>query len=192
MNSVTRNTKETQISLSVSYPRPPSDIRIDLTCGFLAHMLELMAHRARLGLEVRASGDIHVDAHHLTEDVGIVLGVALREMIQSESTPRNRYGWCLLPMDGSLVRVALDLSGRGGFYWEGSFPTDRCGDFDLELVPEFFRGFCRESRATMHVAILTADNSHHAAEAVFKGAGMALGMALAASDVPPSTKGEWI
>ncbi|MDR1514991.1 MAG: imidazoleglycerol-phosphate dehydratase [Synergistaceae bacterium] len=192
MYSITRNTKETQISLSIAYPKPHDEIVIKLPCGFLAHMLELLAHRARLGLKVDASGDVCVDAHHLTEDVGIVLGLALREMLRSEETARHRYGWCLLPMDGSLVRVALDLSGRGGFYWEGRFPTDRCGDFDLELVPEFFRGFCRESRATMHAAVLAADNSHHAAEAVFKGVGMALGMALAPSDVAPSTKGEWI
>lgn len=192
MYSINRNTKETRISLSLSYPGQHEGISIKLPCGFLAHMLELMAHRARLGLEIEASGDTHVDAHHLTEDVGIVLGLAMKDMISSENTPRVRYGWCLLPMDGSLARVALDLSGRGGFYWEGSFPADKCGDFDLELVPEFFRAFCRESRATMHAAILAADNSHHAAEAVFKGAGLALGMALAPTDVAPSTKGEWI
>jgi imidazoleglycerol-phosphate dehydratase len=155
-------------------------------------MLELMSHRGRLGLVLEASGDVHIDAHHLTEDVGIVLGMALKEMLQSEKTPRARYGWCLLPMDGSLVRIAIDLSGRGGLYWEGSFPTDKCGDFDLELVPEFFSGFCRESRATMHIGILAADNSHHAAEALFKGAGLALDMALAPTAIDPSTKGEWI
>jgi imidazoleglycerol-phosphate dehydratase len=192
MQSIARNTKETRVSLSLFYPRHHDEIKIKLPCGFLAHMLELMAHRARLGLEIEASGDTHVDAHHITEDVGIVLGLALKDMITSEDTPRARYGWCLLPMDGSLARIAIDLSGRGGFYWEGSFPADKCGDFDLELVPEFFRAFCRESRTTMHAAILASDNAHHAAEAVFKGAGLALGMALAASDVAPSTKGEWI
>jgi imidazoleglycerol-phosphate dehydratase len=155
-------------------------------------MLELMSHRSRLGLDIDASGDVHVDAHHLAEDTGIVLGIAMRDMLRSENTPRARYGWCLLPMDGSLARVALDLGGRGGLYWDGSFPTDRCGDFDLELVPEFFRGFCRESRATLHIALLAADNSHHASEAVFKGVGAALGIALAPTDIPPSTKGEWI
>jgi imidazoleglycerol-phosphate dehydratase len=192
MYAVTRNTKETQIDLSLSYPGPPEDIRIDIDCGFLAHMLELMAHRGRIALRVTASGDLRVDSHHLTEDIGIVFGMAMREMLQSEKTARARYGWCLLPMDGSLARVALDLSGRGGLFWDGRFPTDKCGDFDLELVPEFFRGFCRESRATMHIAILAADNSHHVSEAIFKGVGAALGAALAETSIPPSTKGEWI
>jgi imidazoleglycerol-phosphate dehydratase len=155
-------------------------------------MLELMAHRAKLCLEVEASGDAHVDAHHITEDVGIVFGMALKKMLSSTESPRSRYGWCLLPMDGSLARVALDLSGRGGLYWEGNFPTHRCGDFDLELVPEFFRAFCRESCSTLHIALITADNSHHAAEAVFKGFGIALDMGLAPSQIDPSTKGEWI
>ncbi|GHV51108.1 imidazoleglycerol-phosphate dehydratase HisB [Synergistales bacterium] len=155
-------------------------------------MLELMAHRGGLGLNLSAAGDTHVDAHHLAEDVGIVLGSALLELLRAENVSRVRYGWCLLPMDGSLARVALDLSGRGGLYWEGGFPTDKCGDFDTELVPEFFRGFCREARATLHIAILAADNSHHAAEAVFKGVGTALGAALAPTGIAPSTKGEWV
>jgi imidazoleglycerol-phosphate dehydratase len=191
MYSVTRNTKETQVTLSISHPASGTG-RINAPCGFLAHMLDLMSHRGRLGLDIDASGDVHVDAHHITEDIGIAMGMALKEMLQSEKISRARYGWCLLPMDGSLARVAIDLSGRGGLYWEGSFPTEKCGDFDLELVPEFFRGFCRESRATMHIGILAADNSHHASEAVFKGAGAALGMALAAAEIDPSTKGEWI
>lgn len=193
MTTIERNTKETQISLSLSHPIDVSkQSRIDIPCGFLAHMLELMAHRGRLCLEIEARGDMHVDAHHLTEDAGIVLGMALKNLLQVEAVSRKRYGWCLLPMDGTLAQVALDLSGRGGFYWEGDFPTEKCGDFDLELVPEFFRGFCRESRATLHVRLLAVDNSHHAAEAVFKGVGMALDMALAPADVAPSTKGEWM
>lgn len=190
---IERNTKETQISLSLAHPAGASgQNRFDVPSGFLAHMLELMAHRGRFRLEIDARGDTHVDAHHLTEDVGIVLGMALRGLLQEEDLPRRRYGWCLLPMDGSLARAALDLSGRGGLHWEGLFPSEKCGDFDLELVPEFFRGFCRESRATLHVGILAADNSHHAAEAVFKGVGIALDMALAPADAPASTKGAWM
>lgn len=189
-----RKTKETQIQLSLSYPAGES--RIDIPCGFLAHMLELMAHRGRLSLSIEARGDVHVDAHHLTEDVGIVLGLAMKDLLlevrSSGSSSIKRYGWCLLPMDGSLAEIALDLGGRGGLFWEGAFPTDRCGEFDLELVPEFFRGFCRESRATLHIRLLAADNSHHAAEAVFKGVGVALDMALSPTSVAPSTKGEWI
>jgi imidazoleglycerol-phosphate dehydratase len=190
--TVTRNTRETSVTLTLSYPSPSASGGIDIQCGFLAHMLELMSHRGRLGLRVEARGDVHVDAHHITEDIGIAAGMALREAIASEAVSRRRYGLCLLPMDGSLARIALDISGRGGLFWEGSFPTDRCGEFDLELVPEFFRGFCRESRTTLHVALLAADNSHHAAEAVFKGVGLALDMALSPADIEPSTKGEWI
>jgi imidazoleglycerol-phosphate dehydratase len=192
MSTIVRNTKETSITLTLTHPAPSAGAGIEIPCGFLAHMLELMAHRGRLGLEIRATGDVHVDAHHLTEDIGIAMGLALKELLLADSAPRKRYGWCLLPMDGTLARVALDVSGRGGLYWRGSFPTDRCGDFDIELVPEFFSGFCRESRTTMHVDLLAADNSHHAAEAVFKGAGLALDMALAPGDVAPSTKGAWI
>lgn len=193
MATIERSTKETQITLSLSHPIGASErSRIDVQCGFLAHMLELMAHRGRLRLEIEARGDVQVDAHHLTEDAGIVLGTALKDLLRAEPIARKRYGWCLLPMDGSLAQVALDLSGRGGLFWEGAFPAEKCGDFDLELVPEFFRGFCREARATLHVRLLAADNAHHAAEAVFKGVGMALDMALAPADAAPSTKGAWM
>ena len=190
MHSITRNTRETQIRLSLEYPAKES--RINVPCGFLSHMLELMAHRGRMGLNIEANGDVHVDAHHLTEDIGIVLGLAMKELLLSAQTPIKRYGWCLLPMDGTLAQVALDLSGRGSLSWSCKFPTEKCGDFDLELVEEFFRGFCRESRATMHITLLSVDNSHHGAEAIFKGAGLALDMALAPADIEVSTKGEWI
>ncbi|MDR3331057.1 MAG: imidazoleglycerol-phosphate dehydratase [Synergistaceae bacterium] len=192
MVKISRNTSETQISISMSHPSPSRSGIVNIPCGFLVHMLALMAHRGKLDLSIEATGDMYVDAHHLTEDIGIVMGQAMRELIVSETVNRGRYGWCLLPMDGSLARVALDISGRGGLYWEGDFQSDKCGDFDLELVPEFFRSFCRESRATLHISLLSVDNSHHAAEAVFKGVGVALDMALAQADIDPSTKGEWV
>ena len=184
-----RTTRETDVALALTHPGGGT-CRLDLPCGFLAHMLELLAFHGRFDLEVQARGDVQVDAHHLTEDLGIVLGEALGELARSE--PRERYGWCLLPMDGSLAQIALDLSGRGGFYWNGNFPTEKCGDFDLELVPEFFRGFCREGRITLHATLLAADNSHHAAEAVFKGVGMALSQALKPATGNPSSKGVWL
>ena len=194
MYKITRNTMETQICLSLDYPARGS--KINVPCGFLSHMLELMAHRGRFCLNIDASGDTHVDAHHLTEDIGIVMGLAMKELLISAKDPNKspikRYGWCLLPMDGTLAQVALDLSGRGGLFWNCNFPTEKCGDFDLELVEEFFSGFCRESRATMHVSLLSVDNSHHGAEAIFKGVGLALDMALSPADVEHSTKGEWI
>ncbi|MCE5202574.1 MAG: imidazoleglycerol-phosphate dehydratase [Synergistaceae bacterium] len=184
----TRNTNETEISLMLEYPG--EERNIDIGCGFFTHMLDLMCHRAGLGLFIKAEGDVEVDCHHLVEDIGISLGRALRTI--AGSGPANRYGWCLLPMDGSLARVALDLSGRGGAYWSGSFSSEKCGDFDLELVPEFFRAIAREGGITLHIAILEADNSHHAAEAIFKGVGMALRQALSPALQDPSTKGIWL
>lgn len=192
MTRIIRSTKETQIELDFSWPAPEHDAKIDIPCPFLTHMLTLMARRGRMLLEIRGDGDVDIDAHHLTEDIGITFGLAMREFVTTEGISRYRYGSCIVPMDGSLVRIALDMSGRGGLFWEGSFPTPRCGDFDMELVPEFFAGFCRESRTTMHVDILRADNSHHAAEAVFKAVGLALDMSLAPSDTAPSTKGAWL
>jgi len=186
--TIERKTKETEISLVLALP---GDTRmIETGCGFLDHMLDLLCHRAGLGLKLKASGDTQVDYHHLAEDIGIALGQALKEIAKAEA--RNRYGWCLLPMDGSLARVALDFSGRGGAYWKGEFPAQRCGDFDLELVPEFFRALARESGLTLHMALLEADNAHHAAEAVFKGVGLALRQALCPASEDPSTKGLWL
>jgi len=183
-----RETKETKIYLRLEYPGTSREIKIE--CGFLAHMLDLMCHRAGLGVSLAAKGDVEVDYHHLTEDVGIVFGRCLKEIAGAEQ--RRRYGWCLLPMDGSLARVALDFSGRGGCYFKGGFPDGRCGGFDLELVPEFFRALTREGGITLHVGILEADNSHHVSEAIFKGVGMALSQALTPSTADPSTKGAWL
>lgn len=185
---IKRETKETKINLRLEYPGGPREIKTG--CGFLDHMLDLMCHRAGLGVMLEAKGDIEVDFHHLTEDAGIALGYCLKEIAKAE--PRNRYGWCVLPMDGSLARVALDFSGRGGCFFKGAFPSDKCGSFDLELVPEFFRALTREGGITLHIEILAADNSHHAAEAVFKGVGMALRQALVPVTADPSTKGLWL
>ncbi len=182
-----RKTRETEIELTLSVG---GERRVDIGCGFLSHMLDLMCHRAGLGLQLAAAGDVQVDFHHLTEDIGIVLGRALREI--ASASPVRRYGSALLPMDGSLARIALDFSGRGGLWWSGAFPSQRCGDFDMELVPEFFSGFAREAGLTLHIAVLEADNSHHAAEAVFKGVGLALKEALESSLCEPSTKGTWL
>lgn len=186
---IKRETKETQIELALEYPG--SNRSIKANCGFLCHMLDLFCHRAGLGIELKAAGDIHVDYHHLAEDTGIILGAALLSIVK-ELGPIRRYGWSLLPMDGSLARVALDFSGRGGLYWKGNFPSQKCGDFDMELVPEFFSALARESRMTLHIAILEADNSHHAAEAVFKGVGIAAAQALEPAQNAPSTKGLWL
>ena len=185
---IERQTKETEVSLLLTCPG--GERKITTGCGFLDHMLDLLCHRAGLGIALAAKGDVEVDFHHLAEDVGIALGQALKEIARAE--PRFRYGWCLLPMDGSLARVALDFSGRGGAYWRGEFPAEKSGDFDMELVPEFFRALAREGGLTLHAALLESDNAHHAAEALFKGLGMALRQALAPASTDPSTKGLWL
>ena len=188
-SEIMRETKETSVSLLLEYPGRGSEISCG--CGFLSHMLTLLCHRAGLGLTLKASGDTDVDYHHLTEDVAIALGQALREIFRGGGNIA-RYGWCLLPMDGSLAQVALDFSGRGGLFWQGGFPSQKCGDFDTELVPEFFAALAREGMITLHITLLAADNSHHAAEAAFKGVGMALAQALSPADGDPSTKGLWL
>lgn len=187
-SEISRETKETKIYLELEYGGTERSLKPD--CGFLGHMLDLMCHRAGLGVKLEAAGDVEIDFHHLSEDIGIVFGQCLREIARAE--PRNRYGWCLLPMDGSLARVALDFSGRGGCYFKGAFPSERCGDFDLELIPEFFSAMAREGGITLHIEILAADNSHHAAEAIFKGVGMAFRQALYPAESDPSTKGLWL
>jgi len=182
-----RKTAETSISAVLD---PENDkVRVVTPCGFLNHMLELMAHNAGWGLDLEAVGDTAVDFHHLVEDTGIILGRALLEWYPSSS--RSRYGWCAMPMDCSLVLVAVDLSGRGSSVFQGNFPSEKCGDFDMELVLEFFRAFARESRSSIHIRIMEADNSHHVSEAIFKGMGRSLAQALAPGPVSPSTKGVW-
>ena len=181
----TRKTMETSVVLRLGIGG--EERNVDIPCGFLRHMLELFAFHAKICLDVTATGDVDVDYHHLTEDVGLLLGKALNRI----RTTRNiqRYGWCALPMDGTLMLVAVDFSGRGQFEWKGTFPAERCGDFDLELIPEFWRAVCREGKITLHAQALACDNAHHLAEALFKGAGKAFREALSPADELQSTKG---
>ena len=183
-----RKTKETFVTAELDAAGGP--VSVDLPCGFLRHMIELFAFHASLGLTLKGGGDADVDWHHLTEDTGILLGRALGAAFAE--IPRQRYGWCALPMDGSLVLAAVDFSGRGQFEWDGEFPTGRCGDFDLELVPEFWKALCREGKITFHARALAADNSHHLAEALFKGAGRAFRSALEPAERLESTKGTFV
>ncbi len=171
---------------------PPGEKnRVESPCGFLNHMIDLFLYHADLPGSFNASGDTGVDAHHLTEDAGIVMGSAFLELFRE--CQRERYGTFALPMDGTLVLVALDISGRGGLTWNADFPSGKCGDFDTELVREFWSSFCREARVTLHIHALAVDNSHHLAEAIFKGTGRALKAALAPSDrESSSTKGIWV
>ncbi len=186
MKQYERKTEETTLSLKLALE--PGEISVATGCGFLDHMLHLLGHHAGWTLILDGKGDLHVDAHHLVEDTGILLGTALLDCMRERSCFR-RYGNMLLPMDGSLALVALDISGRGGLYWQGAFPSSSCGNFDMELIEEFWKSLSREARITLHIRILEADNSHHAAEAVFKGVGRAFLEALAPSNISVSTKG---
>lgn len=184
-----RKTKETEITLllDTAPERPAADIDVD--CGFMGHMLTLLAHHGRWSLTVRGRGD-GADDHHLVEDLAIVLGSALLE--EAKKTARARYGWCTLPMDGTLVLAAVDISGRGSYSGDLPFPVATCRGFDLELIDEFFRALAREARTTIHIRALAVDNGHHLAEAAFKGLGRALRQALAPADDEPSSKGNWL
>jgi imidazoleglycerol-phosphate dehydratase len=160
--------------------------------GFFDHMLDQLARHALVDLAVRATGDRHIDDHHTVEDVGIVLGQALDEALADKRGIR-RYGSCLLAMDDTLVRAALDLSGRPFLVWKVDFTAPRIGAFDVELVREFFTAFAMNARMTLHVERLDGINSHHIAEAAFKAMARALRDAVEPdprrAGAVPSTKG---
>ncbi|UMA63792.1 imidazoleglycerol-phosphate dehydratase HisB [Roseivivax marinus] len=188
---ITRTTAETDISVSVSLDGTGTyDNQTGV--GFFDHMLDQLARHALIDLEVRCSGDLHIDDHHSVEDVGIALGQALAQALGDKRGIR-RYGACLLPMDDALVRVALDLSGRPYLVWNVDFPTPAIGRFDTELVREFFQAFATHGGITLHVDRLHGINSHHIAEAAFKAVARALREAVETdarkADAIPSTKG---
>ena len=164
----------------------------DTGVGFLNHMLDLFARHGRFDLKVRCVGDTCVDDHHSVEDVGIALGMAMAQAL-GDRRGIVRYGSCPLPMDEALVLTAVDLSGRGSLGWQVAFPTEKIGTFDTELVKEFWLAFTRVLGASVHFHQFAGENSHHIAEAVFKGAGRALRQAVAIdpdfADEIPSTKG---
>lgn len=183
-----RHSLETRIAFE--FLPPGEKNRVESPCCFLNHMIDLFLHHANIPGNLSASGDTGIDSHHLTEDVGILMGAAFLDLFRKG--PCERYGSIALPMDGTLVLVALDISGRGGLTWNAAFPSSRCGDFDTELVREFWAAFSREARITLHLHALAVDNSHHLSEAIFKGVGKALKAALAPSAMEPSTKGIWV
>ncbi len=187
---ITRTTAETDINVSLCLEG--GEKKIDTGVGFLDHMLTLFAAHGGFGLEVSCKGDTHVDAHHTTEDVGIVLGQAFLQAV-GDKKGITRYGNFLLPMDETLVMCALDLSGRVYLGYDLDIPTEKVGDFDTELVEEFMLGFVRGMAATLHLKQMAGTNSHHIIEATFKGLGRAMAQAVAidptrAGEVP-STKG---
>ncbi len=188
--SVERKTHETDVSLSLNLDGTGTD-EVSTGIGFLDHMLSLLARHSLIDLSVRAAGDLHVDQHHLTEDVGICFGDALQQALGEKSGLR-RYGWALMPMEESLVSVAIDLGGRPFLVWQVAMPTEKVGDFDTQLVQEFWRAVSNHARMNLHVRLEYGSNSHHVAEAIFKAVARALAQAIERDprvQGVPSTKG---
>ena len=170
-----RKTKETDITVTINLDgQGRNDIHTGI--GFFDHMLDGFARHGLFDLTVRAEGDIHVDCHHTVEDVGIVLGTAILKAV-GDKAGIKRYGSFLLPMDESLVLCAVDLSGRPYLNYDASFPTERIGTLDTEMIREFFYAVSYTAMMNLHLKILDGKNSHHMAEAMFKGFGKALDMA---------------
>ncbi|MFV0246166.1 MAG: imidazoleglycerol-phosphate dehydratase HisB [Qingshengfaniella sp.] len=189
--SVTRSTAETEITVTVNLDGT-GDYDNQTGVGFFDHMLDQLGRHAMIDLTVRAKGDLHIDDHHTVEDTGIAIGQALAKAM-GDKRGITRYGSCLLPMDDALVRAALDLSGRPFLVWNVDFPTQKIGQFDTELVREFFQALSTHGGITLHVEALHGINSHHIAEAAFKAVARALRDALETdprkADAIPSTKG---
>ena len=189
--SVSRRTAETDVSVSITLDGTGKS-SIATGVGFLDHMLELFARHALFDLEVKVTGDLHVDQHHTTEDTGIALGQALLQAL-GDKKGIARYADLHLPMDETLSRVALDVSGRPFLVFRTAFPTEKIGAFDTELVREFFQAFAMNAGVTLHLETLYGANSHHIAESLFKGAARALRRAVAVDlreeGRVPSTKG---
>jgi imidazoleglycerol-phosphate dehydratase len=190
-STITRNTEETKISLTLNLDGKGVS-KIDTKCGFFDHMLTLFSKHSKIDLEVTCNGDINVDYHHTVEDVGIVLGKAILEAL-GDKKGINRYADTILPMDEALILTAIDVSGRSYLNFDVDFPSEKIGDFDTELVEEFFMALTRNAEITLHIKKLAGENSHHIAEGAFKSFARTLRAAVALDenfkDQLPSTKG---
>jgi imidazoleglycerol-phosphate dehydratase len=190
--TIRRKTSETEVEVEVSLDGT-GKANVATGIGFFDHMLDLLARHSRIDITVKAKGDLHVDHHHTTEDVGIALGQALRQAL-GDMAGITRYASLYMPMDETLTRVALDVSGRPVLVFRAAFPSHKIGAFDTELVREWFQAFAMNAGVTLHVETLYGDNSHHIAESCFKGLARALRVAVAidprnAGEIP-STKGQ--
>ncbi|MGC8507283.1 MAG: imidazoleglycerol-phosphate dehydratase HisB [Thiomonas sp.] len=183
---VSRNTAETQISVSINLDGTGVS-RLSTGVGFFDHMLDQIARHGLIDLDIQAKGDLHIDAHHTVEDVGITLGQALARAVGDKKGIR-RYGHAYVPLDEALSRVVIDFSGRPGLIWHVPFTRAMIGEFDVDLAREFFQGLVNHAAITVHVDNLRGDNSHHQCETVFK----AFGRALRAAAEPDSRMGEVI
>ncbi|TCJ18520.1 imidazoleglycerol-phosphate dehydratase HisB [Parasulfuritortus cantonensis] len=190
-SEVSRSTLETRITVAVELDGTGA-AELATGVGFLDHMLDQVARHGLIDLAVKAEGDLHIDAHHTVEDIGITLGQAFARALGDKKGIR-RYGHAYVPLDEALSRVVIDLSGRPGLEYRVEFTRARIGDFDVDLFREFFQGFVNHAGVTLHVDNLRGINAHHQAETVFKAFGRALRMALEADprlgDRMPSTKG---
>jgi len=188
---IIRNTAETNISLKLDLDGSGKS-NIDTGCGFLDHMLVLFARHGRFDLDVTCNGDTYIDYHHTTEDIGIALGKAFSDAL-GDKKGIVRYGNFILPMDESLILSAVDISGRSYLAYGLEIPTEKVGDFDTELVEEFWLGFIRNADVTLHIKQLAGTNSHHIIEGAFKSVARSLKTAVAIDeafkDEIPSTKG---
>lgn len=189
--SIERNTLETQIQITINLDGQGQS-KLKTGVPFFEHMLDQIARHGLIDLDIVANGDTHIDDHHTVEDVGIALGQALKQAV-GDKKGITRYGHAYVPLDEALSRVVIDLSGRPGLVFNADFTRDKIGQFDTELVYEFFQGFVNHAQVTLHIDCLRGYNAHHQAETIFKAFGRALRMAL--SEDPrmagqlPSTKG---
>jgi imidazoleglycerol-phosphate dehydratase len=188
---IARNTLETQISVRLNLDGEGKS-KLATGIGFLDHMLDQVARHGMFDLDIEAKGDLHIDAHHTVEDVGITMGQAFSKALADKKGVR-RYGHAYVPLDEALSRVVVDLSGRPGLEYAVGYARELIGDFDVDLVHEFFQGFVNHAGVTLHIDNLKGRNAHHQSETIFKAFGRALRMAVEvdprAIGVLPSTKG---
>lgn len=189
--TIERDTLETQITASVNLDGQ-GDAKLDTGVPFFEHMLDQIARHGMIDIDIKANGDTHIDDHHTVEDVGITLGQAINQAV-GDKKGITRYGHAYVPLDEALSRVVIDFSGRPGLVFNADFTREKVGNFETELVFEFFQGFANHANVTLHIDCLRGHNSHHQAETIFKAFGRALRMALSADErmagKMPSTKG---
>lgn len=188
---ISRDTLETQIRVQINLDGTGKS-SFETGVPFLDHMLDQVARHGLIDLAIKASGDLHIDAHHTVEDIGITLGQAFASALADKKGIR-RYGHAYVPLDEALSRVVIDFSGRPGLEYHAHYPRARIGDFDVDLLHEFFQGFINHAQATLHIDNLRGENAHHIAETIFKAFGRAVRMAIEPDtrmgDILPSTKG---
>ena len=189
--TVERNTLETQIEVAINLDGH-GQFNAETGVPFLDHMMEQIARHGLFDLDIKANGDLHIDAHHTVEDIGITLGQAFKQAL-GDKKGVIRYGHAYVPLDEALSRVVLDLSGRPGFEYDVTFTRDKIGEFDVDLFYEFFQGMVNHAGISLHIDNLKGRNAHHIAETIFKGFGRALRMAVTLDEralgQTPSTKG---